>query len=80
MMTNTDGKFVTAKNASGPVFKVAILPLLTRVAWKQLQIDTVCARVYFNFNVAAHNDDESDVDKCQLQYIANKNVQQAHLN
>jgi len=22
----------------------------------------------------------SDVDKCQLQYITNKNVQQAHLN
>jgi len=37
--------------------------------------------MYFNFNVAAHNDDnERRRQKCQLQYVANKNVQQAHLN
>jgi len=34
--------------------------------------------MYFNFNVAATM--MSDVDKCQLQYIANKKIQQAHLN
>jgi len=39
-----------------------------------------CMYMYFNFSVLLITTMTSDVDRCQLQYIANKNVQQAHLN
>jgi len=74
--------FVRTRALGRSTSKIVILSLLTRVSKKRLQIhcrQNVC--MYFNFNVAAHNDDnERRRQKCQLQYVANKNVQQAHLN